>query len=308
MKKIIAVIFCLVFSSYCFAQLNTEANKFLLSKEDSLKAFADKILNEPDAGRLLIADSNFKKILVRALKTPYSFYYPFDSLLSISRLYAPDSSFRIITWQLILGDNLVVHQGAIQMNTKNGALKLFPLIDQSDLIKNQSDTIANNRTWIGAMYYNIVQKEFNEKKFYTLLGFDAFTIRANRKIIDILSFDENNEPVFGGDYFDFGKTYIKKTPIARYIIEYKKDAAPKLNFDPELNKIIVEHLISESGEPEKKWTLIPDGDYEAFEWLNGKWVYIEKIFHKITPEGHPPVPNPVKDNNGNLLENKLKVP
>jgi hypothetical protein len=28
------------------------------------------------------------------------------------------------------------------------------------------------------------------------------------------------------------------------------------------------HLISETDEPENKWTLVPDGDYVAF---NGEW-------------------------------------
>jgi alginate O-acetyltransferase complex protein AlgI len=44
------------------------------------------------------ADSLFTKGLVQALKMPNSFNYPFDSLITISRIYAPDSSFRIFSY------------------------------------------------------------------------------------------------------------------------------------------------------------------------------------------------------------------
>jgi hypothetical protein len=68
-------------------------------REDSLKVFAFDIVNGESASGRFRSDSQFIRSLVRTLKLPYSFYYPFDSLTTISRLYAPDSSFRILTWQ-----------------------------------------------------------------------------------------------------------------------------------------------------------------------------------------------------------------
>ena len=70
--------------------------------------------------------------------------------------------------------------------------------------------------------------------------------------------------------------------------------------------IIAEHLESETNEPKKKWTFIPDGDYEGFKWKNGKWIHITKVFNEVTPEGKAPVPNPLKDTQGNLEEDKLQ--
>ncbi|MBK7883682.1 MAG: hypothetical protein IPJ81_07660 [Chitinophagaceae bacterium] len=52
-------------------------------------------------------------------------------------------------------------------------------------------------------------------------------------------------------------------------------------------------MISESNEPDKKWTLVGDGDYEGFKWKNGKWVHIEKVFDQITPLHQEPVPEPL---------------
>ncbi len=251
------------------------------------------------------ADSLFTKMFVRALKISNSFYYPFDSLQTISKLSPQDSSFRIFTWQLVINDNIIRQHGAIQMKTSDGSLKLYPLIDKSDVTINLSDTIGNNKGWIGAVYYRIIQTKSGNQNYYTLIGYDENNIRSNRKIIEVLNFI-NDEPEFGGRYFSFENDTLKRPTTSRYIMEYKKAAGARLNYDENLDMIVFEHLESESNEPKKKWTLIPDGDYEGFKWTNGKWVHVEKVFNQVTPEGNEPVPNPIKDAQGNTDENKLK--
>ena len=220
-------------------------------------------------------------------------------------LYPPDSSFKIFTWQLVVNENLVRQHGAIQMRSYDGSLKLYPLIDKSDVTTHVSDTVGNNLGWIGAIYYKIIEKKSMNQKYYTLLGFDGNNFRSDKKIIEVLTF-ENNEPVFGGRYFSFEDDKIFKSAMSRYIMEFKKDAAPKLNYDPELDMIVAEHLISENGQQGKKWTYVGDGDYEGFKWQGGKWVHVEKVYNYVTPLNKEPVPEPLKDNNGNLLDDKIK--
>ena len=306
MKKLLALMAFILIYNFSFAQRIIKADaKILRSKEDSLKIFSVKLIQGINSSDRFAADSIFTKTLVRALKTPNSFYYPFDSLETISKLYAPDSSFKIFTWQMVINDNIIRQHGAIQMRTNDGSLKLYPLIDKSDVTINQVDTVGNNKGWIGAVYYNIIQKRSANQNYYTLLGYDENNIRSNKKIIEVLNFI-NDEPTFGGRYFSFEEDSVFKTSIGRYIMEYKKTYGPKLNYDPEMDMIVVEHLISESNEPNKKWTLVGDGDYEGFKWKNGKWVHVEKIFSQVTPLGKEPVPAPVRDANGNLDESKLK--
>jgi hypothetical protein len=244
-------------------------------------------------------------MFVRALKTQHSFFYPFDSLQTISKLYPPDSTFRIFTWQMVINDNMVRQHGAIQMKTADGSLKLFPLIDKSDITINQTDTFANNKGWIGAVYYKIIQKRSGNQNFYTLLGYDENNIRSNRKIIEVLNFS-NDEPTFGGRLFSFEEDSVFRSAMSRYIMEYKKHAGARLTYDEEMDIIVFEHLESESNEPNKKWTYIPDGDYEGFKWKNGKWIHITKVFTQVTPEGNEPLPSPIKDAEGNTIEDKLQ--
>ncbi len=300
------LIFSLLLGFASVAQpITAEQRRALKRSEDSLKWSASKMVVGKTFPDRLTADSLFTRQLVRALKTPHSFYYPFDSIQQVSRLYAPDSSFRLFTWQLQVSENLVRQHGAIQMRTYDGSLRLYPLIDKSDVTINQEDTVANHLGWMGAIYYKIVQKRSSNVNYYTLLGYDEHNIRSTKKIIEVLSF-VNDEPQFGGRFFSFENDQQFKSSRSRYIMEFKKDAGARLTYDPELDMIVMEHLVSETNEPNKKWTYIPDGDYEGFRWKNGKWVHVEKIFDQVTPEGQAPMPSPVKDAQGKTIESKLK--
>lgn len=306
MSKLTLLVLSNILCATVMAQPISKSNlRTLQQKEDTLKLFANKIIAGQSMSIRFTNDSLFTRGFVKALKTPYSFYYPFDSLQTISKLYAPDSSFRIFTWQMVVSDNLTRQHGAIQMKTPDGTLKIFPLIDKSDVTENIIDTMGNNKGWIGAVYYKIVQKRSSNQNYYTLLGYDENNLKSNRKIIEVLSF-QNDEPMFGGRYFSYEEDSIFKSSNSRYVMEYKKTAGARLTFDEDLDMIILEHLVSETGEPQKKWTYIPDGDYEGFKWKNGKWIHIEKVFNQITELGKEPVPVPVKDAQGKTIEENLK--
>src|SRR5580704_6594902 len=209
----------------------------LEKQQDSLAPFAYEIVNAPEPNQRFRADSFFIRLLVRSLKISNSFYFPFDSLQTISKLYAPDSSFRIFTWQIKKDEYVYFQRGAIQMRTEDGSLKLFPLHDFSNFTSKPADSIRNPNNWIGAIYYRIIQKKFNEKNIYTLLGFDDFTIDRNKKWMEVLTFNEQDQPVFGGPYFSFKNDSAKasKKQVMRFYIEYKKEAVTSFNYDTSLN-------------------------------------------------------------------------
>lgn len=268
------------------------------NKEKSLMQYAGDMILAPLPSDRFAADSIFIRQLVQCLKTAYSFYYPFDSIKTVSILYPSDSSFRIFTWQVKRDEAYFRHHGAIQMNTKDGKLKLFPLLDVSDFVAEPVDSVRSNKNWIGAIYYSMVEKEFEGKKYYTLLGYDDNDFTSTRKWIEVLSFNPNGEPVFGGNYFEYPADGLKPDPpVSRMLIEFKKDAGVRITYDPELDLIMMDHLISLENTPEKKYTLVPDGDYEAFEWKKGRWHYVEKVFNQKLEDGQAPVPVPLFDDN-----------
>jgi hypothetical protein len=306
MKLFPLIAFFLLNSFFISAQTISRADQLILQKkEDTLQKQALRIIRGFNSSDRFAADSLFTKTFVRALKTKNSFQYPFDSLFTISKLYPSDSSFRIFTWQMVINDNVIRQHGAIQMKTADGSLKLFPLIDKSDITNNMADTIADNFGWIGAVYYRLVETKAGNNTYYSLLGYDENNIRSNKKLVEVLTF-ENGKPVFGARQFSIASGFGYNNKMARFIMEFKKDASPRLTYDKDLNMIVFEHLVSESNQPNKKWTLIGDGDYEGFKWMDGKWVYVNKIFTEVTPEGKAPIPSPIRDDKGTMDENKLK--
>jgi len=280
--------------------------KNLEKKEDSLQHLAANIILDSLTGERIRSDSMFTKTLIRALQIKNSFYYPFDSVHGVAKLYAPDSTFRIFTWNLQFDDYWCLQRGAIQVRTNDGSLKLIGLHDASSFTTNADDSVRNKNNWIGAVYYDIVKTNYNGKNYYTLFGFDNNSVMSNKKWIEVLTFDQNNEPVFGGQYFNFEKDSAKRNPQYRFSLEYKKEARAILKYDPDNKLIIVDHLISETDEPENKWSYVPDGDYEAFKWENGTWLHIEKLYNFKLKEGEAPVGDPLLDVKGNFNEKKLE--
>ncbi len=280
----------------------------LEKQQDSLMHFAFDIVNAPEAGQRFRADSFFIRMLVRSLKIPNSFYFPFDSLQTISKLYAPDSSFRIFTWQVKKDVYVFIQRGAIQLRTEDGSLKLIPLHDVSMFTNKPEDSVRGPNNWIGAIYYKIIQKNANGKNIYTLLGFDDFTINSNKKWMDILTFNAEGQPVFGGPYFSFKNDSAKapKKPVYRFYLEYKKEAITTFNYDSSMNMIIYDHLISESEEPNRKETYVPDGDYEGFTWQNGQWLHVPKVFTATLQEGQFPTERKILNDAGGIDEEQLK--
>jgi hypothetical protein len=307
MKRLPAYLLLLLSLPVAAQKISSADRRLLQKKEDSLKVYADSMINADQAGKRFLSDSQFVKTFVRALKTPNSFSYPFDSLLTVSRLYPADSSFRIFTWQLKKDEYMYYQKGAIQMRTADGSLKLYPLFDASMFTAKPDDSVRTRKNWIGAIYYRIIQKEFQGHKYYTLLGFDDYTVGSNRKWMEVLHFDEQTgEPLFGGPFFSFKDDTAKVKPVlSRFNIEYKKEARTLFNYNPEMDMIVFDHLTSETEEPKRKETYIPDGDFEGFRWENGQWVHVDQVFNFKLKDGEFPQDATIKDASGNVDEKKL---
>ena len=280
--------------------------KKLRAKEDTLREYSLYLNTDSLPEDRMISDSIFTKTLVRALQIKNSFYYPFDSLLGISKVYAPDTSFRIFSWNINYDDYYSRQKGAIQFRTADGSLKLLPLRDVSEFTDKPLDSVRTRSNWIGAIYYNIVKTQFKGKNYYTLFGFDNNNAMSSMKWIDVLTFNEKNEPIFGGPFFSYAKDSIPKKTQYRFNIEFKKGARVLVNYIEDLQMILVDHLVSENDDTGHQWTYVPDGDQEGFKWENGTWMHIDKVFTYKLQDGQAPVGDPLLDPKGNKDEKKLQ--
>jgi hypothetical protein len=240
-------------------------NKLTVFQDTLIKISANVTAAQSDAQKLEV-NGKFVKTLVGALKTPNSFAFTFDSLKNISVIKSPDQAFRILSWYVQLENGTYRYYGAIQMNTKSGPLKLYPLIDQTENL-NDPNIITNNQKWFGARYYEIVPvTSGNRLPYYVLLGWKGNTQTTTKKVIEILSFDKDNL-TFGAPVFD-GKELKGKN---RVIFEYAKSNAMTLKTDLKAGIIVFDHLASFDPEIKDKFEYYgSDGTFDGFKIIGGK--------------------------------------
>jgi hypothetical protein len=129
MRLLFSTLLCF-YSFYAFTQPIPASSVQAIQKiEPILQKDTHEIVFANDWIERFQTDSAFIRNFVKALKTPYSFKYPFDSVKNISKLYALDSIFRIFSWQVMKDFTYYRQRGAIQMRTSDGSLKLYPLFD-----------------------------------------------------------------------------------------------------------------------------------------------------------------------------------
>ena len=253
----------------------------LMAFQDSLKQISYKMVNDSIEPERYNASFKLIKTLVSALKIPYSFNFPFDSLKSISIQSSSDKRFRIFGWHVMNNDGSYRYYGTIQMNKPDGKLELFPLIDYTSVFKNPTDSATTHDKWFGAQYYKIISVLNNVPiPYYVLLGWKGNTIKSTKKIIEILYF-KDGKAHFGMPVFDGDPDNLKKK---RIIFEYDRRASMFLNYEPTTNTIVFDHLAPPDPQLKGKFELYgPDFSYDGFKLVNGRWKFITDLELKNNP-------------------------
>ncbi|WP_395625837.1 hypothetical protein [Daejeonella sp.] len=261
--------------------LDNSGRQKLIALQDSLQEISFNMINDSIEPQRYNASYKLIKTLVSALKIPFSYQFPFDALKSISIQNAPDQKFRILTWHVMNDDGSYRYYGTIQMNTPNGQLEMFPLVDYSSSLKNAADSIYSNDKWYGAQYYKVIPVLKNaENPYYVLLGWKGHTIQSTKKLIEILHFKDGKAyfgmPVFDDDPDNMGKK--------RIIFEYDRRASMFLNYNASENSIVFDHLAPPDPKLKGKYELYgPDFSYDGFKLLNGRWKFISDLELKNNP-------------------------
>jgi len=293
-KLLLGLFFLLNFSVLARAQHSTQlpAHQQLTFLQDSLKRLGDSIVNGRGEVARQEANVKFIKTLVSALKVQNSFLFGFDSVKTISILNAPDNRFRIFSWHIRNMDGSYRFYGAIQMNT-GGPLKLYPLEDYSPFFTNPQDSVTDNKKWFGAQYYKIIPV-YASQPYYVLLGWKGNTPVSTKRVIDAISFKNDNVQLGAGVFDEKGKTH------KRVVFEYARDASMLLNYVPSQYLIVFDHLVPPDKKSANKFsTYGPDLSYDGFKLKNGRWEYVENLdMRNIPSEKDASYLDPKKDSDG----------
>ena len=271
--------------------LTAEDRTNLAAVEDTLGLLAYAMVNDGIEENRFGAVRAFIPTLVEALKTPNSFQYRFDQLQTISIQYPADSTFRIFTWQLYVDKDTYRYYGAIQKNTTE--LDLVPLRDRSyEIMEDLEQAVLEPDQWYGSVYYNLHTVGTGPDAYYLLFGYDGHEFFRKRKVVDVLRFVDD-KPTFGAPVFariDSSTVTPSVTTKNRLVLEYSATASLRCNYDPALEMLIYDHLMTVGGNYGEGPVNIPDGTYEAYKLKDGRWEYVEKVFHTWLDEAPRPEP------------------
>lgn len=277
MKKYL-FLFCLLFALGAKAQiLDSLTLDTLREAELRLDGLGNNMIMSFDENQRLVSGRNFLATFGRTLRIKNSYYYKFDSVKVFKCIYSPDNRFRIFTWNIVLNDESFHYYGAIQLNPEYmktikdtaGLKSFYPLIDRSKQIKNPLDTVVDANFWFGATYYSIVPVQFKKATYYTLIGWNGHTKLSNKKVVDVLTF-ENNKPIFGKPIFDLKK----KKNYSRLVYEFNNEATQTLKYSAKKKYLIIGSLVPPRQQDyDKPETHLPDGsfDYLMFNTKTGIW-------------------------------------
>lgn len=272
-------------------KLSPSAQKELKLYEDTLGVLSFLVINDSLPESRFAATRKMILTLKKALKVTNSYQYKFTRLKPISIQYAPDSTFRIFTWQLFVDDNTYHYYGVIQMNSPE--LKMYPLVDRSAKIEDVQQAINGPDNWYGVIYYNILKLKDPTGPKYLLFGLDTYSFFKRRKIIDVLTF-KDDQVVFGAPVFP--KTINNEGPVNRLMLEYSAETSVKMNWDEAMGMIVYDHLIPYNGTAKSGPVNVPDGTYEGFKIEQGKLAYVDKLETQILDEAPTPTPLNAKKN------------
>jgi len=292
-KKIfvfIAVIFSLFAGGKAFSQEISPQNmeRFQIM-EDSLVTTADSMYNAFLPDTHIFYSERFVRQLIRTLKIPNSYYFPFDKLKEkINIIPADDNAFRIFNWEITPSTILKRYYGAIQMPDEK--LKLYGLLDYADQLgKGAEDSILTNRKWFGAIIYRIISHEVEGHIVYTLFGLNTSNPLCSRKVLDPMTIDERGV-TFGAPIFGVASENFPQRRINRFVLEYKKGVQASMNWDEERKVIVFDKLVSQGNDPKRKYTYVPSGQYDGFRWNNDMWNYLTDLIPvTILKDGEAPL-------------------
>jgi len=202
-----------------------------------------------------------------------SFDYHFDSLKFVGVIYSPDNKVKIINWNLPYNNRTHKYFGFIQYKKSKKTILTYELTDNSNKIKDPESAILSNENWFGALYYKIIINKHSGKTYYTLLGADLNNLLSKKKLVEILYFDRQNEPVFGKPVFK-----NRNQPVARILFEFNAQSNMVLTFDEEKKMIICDHLSPSRPSLEGQFEFYgPDFSYDGLKFERGIWNFYPDI-------------------------------
>jgi hypothetical protein len=246
------------------------ANASVIAQATQLELIFKQLHRTNDDKEKRKLNDSLVKVVEAFLKDPASYNQSLDSIKYLGKVPSPDNTFRILNWDLSFNDNTFAYFTYIQMNPQGkGGYRVFPVKD-NPLVRSEIEQAQyTSENWYGALIYKVVHTRYHKQDFYTLLAMEFNDLLSSYKLIDILTFSKNGDPVFGAPVF--------KTPEgikSRMIFEYAAQASMGLRWDEKVSMIVFDHLSPIRPDMTGNFKFYgPDFSYDGLKFEKGFWIF-----------------------------------
>jgi hypothetical protein len=232
-----------------------------------------RMLNTNDDNARTAINDSIKLFIDSYVRSDSIFNHRFTSLRYLGQIESPDSRIKIITW------NLVLHTGTgryycylIRKGEKNGSNVVYELTSEYKSSPVRKDTIYDQNSWYGALYYNIIPFRSHRSEYYAMLGISYGNTQVSRKIIEILSFSPDGKIIFGKDCL-----VKEKTTMLREVFEYSSEGIMTLRrYSPKM--IVFDHLDAySSGHENSSESYGPGLFFDGYVLKKGAWHFVQNV-------------------------------
>jgi hypothetical protein len=287
----------------------------LMALEQELKPLYYKVLNGDSTREKIALNDVILTRMKRILSRLDSYDYGFDSLVTISRIFPEDNSFRIFTWYI--RDEMGFHRyyGLVQRKCYdrggNLTVTVTELKDEIDYSEDAEAASLSPDRWFGALYYKPKNTQYGvltyegrylsvdgagrerktKAKYYILLGWNGHDQGSDYKIIDVIGFSSmyaDAKISFGAPIF-----YFSRIPISRAVFKYSDNSPFSLNYNyvagfaksKKVPMVTFDHIAKPNKtNPHVNWEFGPDGSTDGIFFLNrvnqnrkGFFVFVKNV-------------------------------
>ncbi len=227
------VLFWMVSVAMCLS-LSAQDKSLMANYQSELQQLFEEVYTAPTDNQRYLASESAVKLFTEALSVENSIRWQWDFGSKVSVLTAPDKKFRIITWPVVNDVGEYECFGLVQaLNERTKEYDVYELHDRSELIVNRQEEVLGPDRWLGAVYQELITTTYENRTYYTLLGWNGVDYLTQRKIIEPICFKS------GGSQPQFGQNLFRKEPnLRRVVLEYTKTAMVTLRYEEQYVRFI----------------------------------------------------------------------
>lgn len=256
----------LILLSASLERLNGQSSPALDELVAEIAYQSDIVINADDVEHRQRAQGDLLENIDRFLNTSDSYTASLDSIPWLYVVKGED--FRLVSWQLRISDEEYAYSAFLQWADRYVYFK-----DKRPFINGAEYTTYTPDAWYGAAYYKIIPFQRDKKTYYILLGYNAENSLMNTKVVDVLDLT-GDEPRLGVPVF-----VGSGEPLSRLLVRYADIAPARVQFDENLNGVLIDHVSAVPGAgPGGESLPIPDGSLDAWIYKKGDWEFIEEVY------------------------------